>query len=177
MDWQISDGYDPAADIRGSQKGQFAADLRFGQVGENHASHFLEALKSGWVEVKTDGYENDNIFIEVAHCPGRVKNADGTFRWLKSALYKTKAQFYLYIKQSPSGEMRSGTFFETERLRRFVDHFHERNGVQILGPNSRGTGFMVGNRDGQIPTLGLRISDPEIKTLRGGSQFDPRPER
>lgn len=175
MDWQISDGYDPDADIRGSQKGQFQADLRFGKVGENHASSFLEALKSGWVEVKTDGYDNDNIFIEVAHCPNRVKNEDGTFRWQRSGLLKTKAQFYLYIKQAPDGQMRSGTFFETERLRRFVEVFRQTNGIKILEKSSPGTGFLIGNAAGEIPTLGLRIAHPEIKILRGGPQLDHNP--
>jgi hypothetical protein len=167
-----SSGYDPYADIRGNNKGQFSSDLAFGLVGEGHAESIVRALMEGWVEVKTDGFENGNLFIEVAHCPGRVRKDDGDFQWTKSGLNVTQAKYYMYLKQAKNGELRSAVIIPTERLRRFHAWVKAEKGSQIQAPGFKGTGYMYGNIDGQVPTIGLRICAQDVEMLRNTSDFD-----
>lgn len=167
-----SSGYDPYADIRGDSKGQFSSDLQFGLVGEGHAKKIVQALLDGWVEVKTDGFENGNLFIEVAHCPSRKVDAEGNFVWSKSGLNVTQAKYYMYLKQAKNGELRSAIVIPTERLRRFHKWVKSEKGTQIEKPGFVGTGYMYGNIDGQVPTIGLRICAQDVEVLRNTSQFD-----
>lgn len=172
MEIQRSTGYDPKADIRGSQKGQFEADLAFGEVGENHATSIVQALLDGWVEVKTDGYENGNLFIEVAQCVNKQGSNPEEYAWKKSGLNVTEAKYYMYLKQSETGELRSAIVIETERLRRFHRWVKETKGKQIQAPGFKGTGYLYGNLYGEIPTIGLRIASADLGLLQYGKQFD-----
>lgn len=167
-----SSGYDPHADIRGSTKGDFRSDLKFGLVGEEHALSFLHALMEGWVEVKTDAFENGNLFIEVAHCPGRKTDEEGNFKWVKSGLNTTQAKYFMYLKQSEAGVLRSATIFETERLRKFHQWFKGHNGPIIQPPGFQGTGYICGNLNGEIPTVGLRVVAKDVEKIRNSGQFD-----
>lgn len=172
MDPSQSSGYDPKADIRGINRGNFKDDLEFGLVGEGHALGIVQALLDGWVEVKTDGFENGNLFIEVAHCPGRVTNQQGEFVWRKSGLNVTEAKFYMYLKQSESGVLRSATIFETDRLRRFHQWVKQTQGTKVHKSGLQGTGYMYGNISGEVPTIGLRIVAQDVEMLRNSSLFD-----
>jgi hypothetical protein len=172
MDFKRSEGYDPGADIRGLKKGEFQADLAFGLVGEEAAARLVEAMLSGAIEVKTDGYENDNLFIELAQCPGRLVDEKGDFIWRRSGLNTTEAKYYIYIKQAPNGSLRSQTVFETDRLKRFKRKFYMKNGFQIMEPGFHGTGYLIGNRNGEIPTLGLRIAGDDVDALRFSALYD-----
>lgn len=172
MQAEQSSGYDPKADIRGTTKGEFKTDLEFGLVGEGHALSIVKALLDGWVEVKTDGFENGNLFIEVAHCPGRIVNRNGDFVWKKSGLNVTEAKYYMYLKQSGSGELRSATIIETERLRKFHRWVKATKGANIQPAGFQGTGYMYGNINGEVPTVGLRIVSADIEMLKTSGQFD-----
>lgn len=172
MQAEQSSGYDPRADIRGSSKGEFKTDLEFGLVGEGHALSIVKALLDGWVEVKTDGFDNGNVFIEVAHCPGRITSENGEFIWKKSGLNVTEAKYYMYLKQSTSGELRSATIIETERLRKFHRWVKANKGTQIQQPGFHGTGYMYGNLKGEVPTIGLRIDASDFEMLKTSGQFD-----
>lgn len=167
-----SSGYDPYADIRGAEKGNFSADLKFGEVGEGHAIAIVKALLDGWVEVKTDGFENGNLFIEVAHCPSRRVDEMGEFVWQKSGLNVTQAKYFMYLKQSPDGQLRSATIFETERLRRYHQWVKTHKGTEVHKSGFQGTGYMYGNINGQVPTIGLRIASPDVEMLKTSGQFD-----
>lgn len=165
-------GYDPYADIRGAKKGAFYTDRAFGKVGESHALDFMESLLQGWVEVKTDGFDNGNLFIEVAHCPGREVDEDGNFIWQKSGLNVTKAKYFMYIKQSPAGDLRSATILETERLRRFHKWVKATKGFHVYETGLTGTGYMYANLNGTAPTIGLRIIAKDVEKLKNSGQFD-----
>lgn len=169
---RISEGYDPAADIRGDQKGQFKADLKFGEHGEDIAAKLVDAMLNGWVEVKSDAFENGNIFVELAHCPGRVKDDNGDFVWIKSGLNVTKANFWIYMKLSEQGNFRSALVLETSRLNAYRAWYKEQNGTAILPPGSKASGYMIGNANGEIPTLGLRIVAQDIPLLQYSPLFD-----
>lgn len=172
MQAEQSTGYDPKADIRGSSKGDFKTDLEFGLVGEGHALSIVKALLDGWVEVKTDGFENGNLFIEVAHCPSRIVDQDGKFVWKKSGLNVTEAKYYMYLKQSPSGELRSAIILETERLRKFHKWVKATKGNEVQQSGFQGTGYMYGNLSGEVPTIGLRITASDVEMLKTSGQFD-----
>lgn len=167
-----SSGYDPYADIRGAKKGTFLTDRVFGKVGESHALSFVESLLDGWVEVKTDGFDNGNLFIEVAHCPGRQVDEQGNFIWHKSGLNVTKAKYFMYLKQSPAGDLRSATIFETERLRRFHKWVKSTKGTDVHEGGLVGTGYMYANLGGTTPTIGLRIVAKDVETIKNSGQFD-----
>ena len=171
---QRSEGYDPAADIRGDQKGQFKADLKFGEHGEDIATKLIDAMLAGWVEVKADAFENGNIFVELAHCPDRSRDDNGDFIWKKSGLNVTQAQFWMYMKLSECGDFRSALVLETSRLNAYRSWFKENNGTNILTPGTQKTGYMIGNANGQIPTLGLRIVAQDIPFLQYSSKFDKK---
>lgn len=172
MDATQSSGYDPYADIRGSERGNFQADLKFGEAGEGHAMSIVKALLDGWVEVKTDGFENGNLFIEVAHCPNRRVDSQGNFIWQKSGLNVTQAKYFMYVKQAPDGQLRSATIFETERLRRYHQWVKATKGTEIHKPGFQGTGYMYGNINGQVPTIGLRIISSDVEAIKNSGQFD-----
>lgn len=169
-----SHGYDPHADIRGINKGQFDADLRFGEAGEDHAALLVEALLQGWVEVKSDAYENGNIFIELAHCPNRQTNENGDFVWTHSGLNVTQAKYWVYLKLGADGQMRSCLTFETARLQRFREWFRATYGTGLLEPGSNKTGYLIGNHNGSIPTLGLRIVAADVGRLQFSKEFDSK---
>lgn len=171
---QRSQGYDPAADIRGDKKGQFKADLKFGEHGEDIAAKLVEAMLNGWVEVKADAFENGNIFVELAHCPGRVRNEDGNFVWTKSGLNVTKANFWIYMKMSEQGDFRSAIVIPTSRLNAYRSWHKEKNGTAILPSGSKTSGYMIGNANGEIPTLGLRIIASDIHMIQYSPLFDGR---
>lgn len=172
MEPTASQGYDPFADIRGSQKGEFLADLAFGVQGENHALDIVRAMLEGWIEVKTDAFENDHLFIELAHCPDRRTDENGKFIWTLSGLNVTQARYWMYLRQSASGEMRSALILETARIQRFRKWFKENRGTGILPKGIKGTGYVIGNQDGKIPTLGLRITGDDVAKLRHSHLFD-----
>lgn len=169
---QRSEGYDPAADIRGDSKGQFKADLKFGEHGEELAAKLVEAMLNGWVEVKSDAFENGNIFVELAHCPGRAVDQDGNFVWTKSGLNVTKANFWIYMKLSGQGEFRSALVIPTVRLNAYRSWYKEQYGTEILPSGSKQSGYMIGNANGEIPTLGLRIVASDIPMIQYSPQFD-----
>jgi hypothetical protein len=167
-----SSGYDPGADLRGDSKGEFCADLLFGETGEITAQSILEALSSGWVEVKSDGFENGNLFIEVAHCPSRKVDANGDFIWTKSGLNTTQAKYYMYLKQSESGMLRGALVLETERLRRFHRWVKDTKGLGVSPAGFKGTCYLYGNLNGEVPTIGLRIVASDLEMLLSSSKFD-----
>lgn len=172
MEIRRSTNYDPGADIRGANKGQFKADLAFGSAGEDQAESIVRALLEGWVEVKSDGFENGNLFIEVAQgIRGSSSDLDEIV-WKKSGLNVTQAKYYMYIKQSESGVLRSATIFETDRLRKFHRWVKDTRGMNINEPGFKGTGYMYGNINGEVPTIGLRITKDYVEILRSSSQFD-----
>jgi hypothetical protein len=165
-------GYDPKADFRGAQTGIWEADLQYGLLGENFTASILESIVNGSIEVKSDSYENGNIFIELAHCPNRNTDSNGNFVWVKSGLNVTEAKYYFYLKLSKAGEFRSGLILSTQRLNAFRQLWKQENGTDILPKGSKGTGYMIGNENGQIPTLGLRIASPEINLLTHKQKWD-----
>lgn len=167
-----SSGHDPGADIRGVTKREFASDLEFGLVGESHALSIVQALLEGWVEVKTDGFENGNLFIEVAHCPRRRTDEAGNFVWVKSGLNTTEAKYYMYLKQSESGALRSATIIETERLRKFHRWVKATHGATIQPAGYQGTGYVLGNAHGAVPTIGLRVVASDVEMIKNSGQFD-----
>lgn len=172
MELRLSTGYDPDADIRGENRGQFKSDLLFGEIGENHAKEFLDSILNGWAEVKSDAFDNGNIFLEVAHCPGRRKDASGNFIWQKSGINTTQAQYFIYIKQSQAGRFRGALVLETERLLRFHRAFKKQNGIEIHESGLVGTGYMYGNMRGEIPTVGLRICPDDVSKILYSSHYD-----
>jgi len=167
-----SEGYDPYADIRGDSKGSFKTDLKFGKVGEDDAATLIQAMLDGWVEVKSDAFENGNIFIELAHCLGRQLHEDGSFVWTKSGLNVTQAKFWMYLKLSPGGIFRSALILETSRLNKFRTWFKENNGTSIMAPGSKSTGYIIGNANGQTPTLGLRIVASDLTQIMYNKEWD-----
>lgn len=172
MEIRRSVKYDPSADIRGGDKGKFDADLRFGTAGEDHAEAMVRALLEGWVEVKTDGFENGNLFIEVAQSTTRFPKDVDRIEWKKSGLNVTEAKYYMYIKQSEDGGLRSATIFETERLLRFHRWVKEKTNYRVEQAGFKGTGYLYGNINGEIPTIGLRICSSDVDMLRHSSRFD-----
>lgn len=169
---QRSQGYDPSADIRGNQKGQFKTDLKFGEHGENIASQLVQAMLDGWIEVKSDAFQNGNIFVELAHCPNRVLKENGDFAWVNSGLNVTKAQYWMYLKVSEEGDFRSALILPTVRLNSYRQWHKSKHGTSILPSGSRESGYMIGNASGQVPTLGLRIVASDIPALQYSSLFD-----
>lgn len=167
-----SEGYDPGADIRGTRKGEFQADLEFGEMGEGHAMQIVNAMLEGWIEVKTDAFENDNLFIELGHCPDRRTKEDGSFIWKPSGLNVTEAKYWMYLRQSESGQLRSALVLETARIKRFRSWFKNTYGTTILEKGSGKTGYIIGNAEGKIPTLGLRIVGADVAKLRHSPLFD-----
>lgn len=167
-----SEGYDPYADIRGDSKGSFKTDLKFGKVGEDDASMLAQAMLDGWVEVKSDAFGNGNIFIELAHCLGRKTNPDGSFVWTKSGLNVTQAKFWMYLKLSPGGVFRSALILETSRLNKFRSWYKDKNGTSIMAPGSKSTGYMIGNANGETPTLGLRIVSSDLSQIMYNKDWD-----
>lgn len=165
-------GYDPEADIRGDGKGQFAYDLKFGEHGEDMATKLVDAMLNGWVEVKSDAFENGNIFVELAHCPGRQRNQNGEFVWKLSGLNVTKANFWIYMKLSEKGDFRSALILPTARLNAYRSWYKEQHGTQILPAGSKESGYMVGNANGEVPTLGLRIVASDIPMIQYSPMFD-----
>jgi hypothetical protein len=167
-----SDSYDPRADIRGDNRGKWGADLAFGQVGEGHALEIVHAMLDGWIEVKTDSFENDNLFIELAHSPHRLTDENGNFIWTQSGLNVTEAKYWMYLRQSESGDLRSALIIETARIQRFRQWFKETHGTAILKKGDYRTGYIIGNANGLIPTLGLRIVGEDVAKLRHSHLFD-----
>jgi hypothetical protein len=169
---QRSTGCDPAADIRGDKKGQFKTDLKFGEHGEDIAAKLVDAMLNGWVEVKSDAFQNGNIFVELAHCPGRVRDDHGDFIWTKSGLNVTQANFWIYMKLSEQGDFRSALVLPTSRLHAYRTWYKERYGTTILPSGSTVSGYMIGNVNGETPTLGLRVIASDIPMIQYSPMFD-----
>ena len=89
----------------------FAADLKYGQMGEKRIRNMLESLVEGSFEVKSDRYRNGNMAIEMRQNPRKCG------KWIPSGLQVTKAQWWVYIFSMDGGFV----IVATERLKRFIE--------------------------------------------------------
>lgn len=179
---ETAQGYNPDFDIRGGRNGEFSADYKFGDAGERHVYEFLEHLnrRDGKIEVKTDGYDNLNLFVEVAHCPNRETDDKGRLRFSKSGLLKTQSDYYIYTKANKSGALKGFLMIPTQTLRDFYAEFVQRNNVVDVeslwgaiekGKSSGGTCYKVQNlQSSNVPSLGLRIHASDLERLFGDAR-------
>jgi hypothetical protein len=103
---------------------------------------------------------------------GVPPKSNGDFAWVNSGLNVTKAQYWMYLKVSEEGDFRSALSLPTARLNAYRQWYKSEIGTSILPSGSRGSGYMIGNINGQVPTLGLRIVASDIPLLQYSPLFD-----
>jgi len=116
----------------------FRNDLSFGEAGEEIIKHFIDAISSGAIEVKTDRYRNGRMVVETQQKP------NGSQVWVDSGINVTTASWWIYQYGL------DGAFhvISVERLKRYLrcnrDKFNESTKRSLGSPNDNpARGFLL----------------------------------
>ena len=140
-------GYQPAYD---GTTPNFAADLAFGQQGEQMFSTFLQALSNSKYEVKYDRYRNGRMVIETHQNPNNTG-------WKHSGINVTQAEWWVYLYS-----LSSFTVISVPRLKKYLR-------INQYGDNQRRT-FAPNTEN---PTKGFLIMETEIIKMMTAPEYDP----
>ena len=143
----LVNGYQPAYD---GTTPNFAADLAFGQQGEQMFATFLQALSDSKYEVKYDRYRNGRMVIETHQNPNNTG-------WKHSGINVTQAEWWVYLYS-----LTSFTVISVPRLKKYLR-------TNQYGDTQRRT-FAPNTEN---PTKGFLIMETEIIKMMTSPEYDP----
>lgn len=138
-------GYQPAWDIPAPH---FAADLTYGEAGEQVVRDFIAQLALGAIEVKTDRFRNGRVVVET--------HQRTQYGWRPSGINVTQATWWVY----QYGLDGAFTVVSVERLKRYL-----RVNYDSLVRRE------FGNR-GDNPSRGFLLSSYQVTDLLTGNAYD-----
>ena len=142
-----------------ARKFDFAADLKYGQVGETLVTEFLDALQSGSFEVKTDRYRNGRMVLEMEQWPRRKVDENGVPLWKKSGLAVTKAAWWVYVYTLDG----SFVMLSVPRMKRYL----KVNSTRFCKANYKQFAQRSGN-----PTAGHLLEPEDVMDMMINTKYD-----